>query len=83
MGAASITAKSVIKSAAVPPVLDQRDWHALEPNAVALLLNVDPRGKLRTDKSRFTQHSAAQSQMRRILKGTDLAVQVYGGGHDD
>ena len=42
MAAATIKAKSVIKSAAVSPVSDQTDWHALEPHDVSRLLNVDP-----------------------------------------
>ena len=41
MGAATITAESVLKSAAATPVLDQTDWHALDERAVPLLLNVD------------------------------------------
>ena len=42
MGATAISDKSVVASTAVPPVLNQTGWHSLEPNAVTLLLNVDP-----------------------------------------
>jgi hypothetical protein len=43
MGAATITAKSVLKAVPVPPRLDQTNWHALEPHDVTLLLKVDPK----------------------------------------
>ena len=42
MSAATIKAESVIKSAAVSPVVIQTDWHTLEPHDVSFLLNVDP-----------------------------------------
>ena len=42
MSAATASAKSASESAAMPPVLKQTDWHALEAHDVSLLLNVDP-----------------------------------------
>ena len=66
MGAATITGKSFIKSAAVPPVLDQTDWHALEPNAVALLLNVDPRVGLTTSQVSERQIRYGRNALQRI-----------------
>ena len=43
MCAAPSTAKSVIKAAPVAPGLEQTQWHALAPQDVSLLLNVDPK----------------------------------------
>lgn len=43
MCAATIPAKSTAKLAAVPPPLDQTDWHALQSQDVLLELEVDPK----------------------------------------
>src|ERR1041385_8671904 len=43
MYAAPSTVKSVIKAVPVAPGLEQTQWHALEPQDVSLLLNVDPK----------------------------------------
>jgi Ca2+-transporting ATPase len=50
MGAATITAKSVVRSAEVPTGLDRTAWHALEPNAVALSINLEPSVGLTTSE---------------------------------
>jgi Ca2+-transporting ATPase len=42
MCAATIPSKTVVKSA-VAPVLDQTDWHAVDPQFVPRLLTVDPK----------------------------------------
>jgi Ca2+-transporting ATPase len=48
MCATTVTSKSINKSAAATTILDQTDWHALEPQAAPLLLNVDPEVGLTT-----------------------------------
>jgi Ca2+-transporting ATPase len=66
MGAATITAKAIIKSAAVPPVSDKTDWHALEPHAVTLLLNVDPRVGLTPSQVTEQQLRYGRNALQRI-----------------
>lgn len=41
MSAATVPVKSIV-TPAPPPAVDQRQWHALEPHHVSLLLKVDP-----------------------------------------
>ena len=42
MSAATIRSETTLEPAAASPVVNPTDWHALEANAVALSLNVDP-----------------------------------------
>lgn len=46
MGAATITRRSATRSAALPTVLKETDWHTLEPLDVSNLLGVDPKAGL-------------------------------------
>ena len=76
MGAATITAKSVIKSAAVPPVFDKTDWHALEPNAVPLLLDVDPGVGLTSSEVSERQLRYGRNALQRIQSRSAWRVLV-------
>ena len=66
MGAATIKAKSVINSAAMPPVSDQTDWHTLEPHAVSLILNIDPRSGLTPSQVSERQLQYGRNALQRI-----------------
>lgn len=66
MAAATIKAKSVINSAAVSPVSDQTDWHALEPPDVSRLLKVDPEAGLTASQVSERQLEYGRNALQRI-----------------
>jgi P-type Ca2+ transporter type 2C len=76
MGAATVTAKSVITSPAVPPVLDQTDWHALEPHVVPVLLNVDPSVGLTSSQVTERQLRYGRNALQRIQSRSALRVLI-------
>jgi Ca2+-transporting ATPase len=65
MCAATIPSKDLVKSV-VAPVLDQTDWHALDPKVVAPLLNVDPQVGLTTAQVSDRQRQYGRNTLQRI-----------------
>src|ERR1051325_3059391 len=66
MGVATITAKSVMNSAEAPTVLERTAWHALEPNAVALSINVEPGVGLTTSEVSERQRRYGPNALQRL-----------------
>lgn len=66
MGAATITTKSVMSSAEVPAVPGRTAWHALEPKAVALSLDVEPGAGLTTSEVSDRQRRYGPNALQRI-----------------
>src|ERR1041384_8459988 len=76
MDAAIITAKSPIKPAAASPVMDQTDWHALGPDAIPLLLDVDPGVGLTPSQVNERQLRYGRNALQRIQSRSAWRVLV-------